>query len=55
MRAAYERAIAAGADRLALDRGQAKWRRVRDHADSRRELAALYARRIADLRAAARR
>jgi uncharacterized protein len=54
MRAAYERALAAGASRLAVDRGQARWRAVRAHADSRSELSDLYVQRIRALNAAAR-
>jgi uncharacterized protein len=54
MRAAYARAIAAGADRLEIDRGQARWHGARDRATEPGQLAQLYQRRIADLEAAAR-
>ena len=53
MRQAYERALAAGADPLVIDRAQAEWREARNNA-SRGDLGALYARRIRDLDAAAR-
>lgn len=53
MKAAYERALAAGADPLAIDRGQAEWRAQREAAGSRAELADLYARRVRELNAAA--
>lgn len=53
MRLAYERALANGADPLAIDRGQAEWRAQRNAMKSRQDLSALYARRIAELRAAA--
>lgn len=49
MRAAYDRALAAGADRLKVDRAQAQWRGRRDRATSEDELSQLYARRIAEL------
>jgi uncharacterized protein YecT (DUF1311 family) len=55
MRAAYARAIAAGADRLEIDRGQARWHGARDRATQVGQLAQLYLRRIADLEAAAQR
>jgi hypothetical protein len=55
MRAAYDRALAGGADRLEIDRGQARWRAERDRAAGERRIAGLYARRIADLAAASRR
>jgi hypothetical protein len=55
MRRAYDRALAAGADRLAVDRAQAKWRERRDQAASEAELSLLYAQRIAELDDAARR
>jgi uncharacterized protein YecT (DUF1311 family) len=54
MRRAYDRALAAGADRLAIDAGQARWRGRRDRTTSEADLARLYARRIAELDAAAR-
>jgi uncharacterized protein YecT (DUF1311 family) len=53
MRAAYARAIAAGADRLEIDRAQARWHGARDRTTEPGQLAQLYARRIADLEAAA--
>ena len=53
MRAAYARAIAAGADRLEIDRAQARWHGVRDRTTEPGQLAQLYTRRIADLEAAA--
>jgi uncharacterized protein YecT (DUF1311 family) len=53
MRAAYARALAAGADRLEIDRGQARWHGARDRTTEPGQLAQLYARRIADLEAAA--
>ncbi|MGA0607695.1 hypothetical protein ACO2Q0_17015 [Phenylobacterium sp. VNQ135] len=53
MKAAYERALAAGADPLAVDAGQAQWRAERNAADSRGELADLYARRTRELNQAA--
>lgn len=53
MKEAYERALAAGADPLVIDRGQAEWRAVRNTADSSQELADLYARRTRELGEAA--
>jgi hypothetical protein len=53
MKEAYERALAAGADPLVIDRGQAEWRASRNAADDRGELADLYARRTRELREAA--
>lgn len=53
MRAAYDAALKAGADPLAIDRGQAEWRAQRNAAGSRAALAALYARRTAELKRAA--
>lgn len=53
MRQAYEHALAAGADPLAVDEGQAEWRVARNAAGDRKALAALYARRIRELNAAA--
>jgi hypothetical protein len=55
MRAAYARALAAGAAGLEVDRDQARWREARDRASDERQLARLYARRTAELEAAARR
>jgi hypothetical protein len=54
MRRAYDRALSAGADRLAIDRAQARWRGQRDRATSEGELSRLYAERIAELDEAAR-
>jgi uncharacterized protein YecT (DUF1311 family) len=54
MRQAYDRALSAGADRLKIDRAQAKWRGQRDRATSETDLSRLYARRIAELDRAAR-
>ncbi|WP_309087433.1 hypothetical protein [Phenylobacterium sp.] len=53
MKDAYERALAAGADPLVIDRGQAEWRAMRNAADTRAELADLYARRTRELSEAA--
>ena len=53
MRAAYESALENGADPLKIDRAQAEWRALRNAADTRAELASLYARRTAELKAAA--
>lgn len=53
MKAAYERALAAGADPLAVDAAQAEWRALRNAADTRGELADLYARRTRELNATA--
>lgn len=46
---AYSRAIAAGADREVIDGEQAAWRTARNGAANRREMAQLYARRMAEL------
>jgi uncharacterized protein len=54
MRAAYAHALAAGANRLEIDRAQARWHGARDRATEPRQLAQLYAQRIAALEAAAR-
>ncbi len=54
MRQAYDRALAAGADRLKIDRAQAQWRGRRDRATSEQDLTQLYASRIAELDRAAR-
>jgi hypothetical protein len=54
MRAAYDAALAAGADQLAVDEGQAEWRVARNAAADRKALEVLYARRIRELKAAAR-
>jgi hypothetical protein len=52
MRQAYERALAAGADPLQIDREQARWRATRDAARIRpAAMARLYERRIEDLEA----
>jgi hypothetical protein len=53
MRDAYERAIAAGADPLLVDRDQAEFRIRRDGVSNRDTLAKLYDRRIRELNAAA--
>jgi hypothetical protein len=53
MKEAYERALGAGADPLVVDRAQAEWRTLRNAADTRGELADLYARRTRELNAAA--
>lgn len=53
MRAAYNRAVAAGADRISLDSDQARWRRSRDRTVDRQALASLYSRRIRELEALA--
>ena len=53
MKEAYERALAAGADPLVIDRGQAEWRAARNAADDRAELGDLSARRTRDLSEAA--
>lgn len=56
MRAAYNRALASGANRRELARDQARWKVAANAASSdRRRLAALYAERTRELRAAARR
>lgn len=52
---AYQRARAAGANRLTLDRGQAQWRELRDRTSSPARLTQLYRTRIAALNAAAQR
>jgi hypothetical protein len=54
MRQAYERALAAGADPLRIDREQATWRAARDSVRARpAAMARLYERRIQDLEARA--
>lgn len=53
MRQAYEAALAAGADPLEIDRGQAQWRVRRNGAGDRAALGALYQRRIRELSAEA--
>ncbi len=53
MKAAYVKALAAGADPLAVDRGQAEWRELRETARERGALSDLYARRIRELEAIA--
>ncbi len=50
---AYDHALAAGADKDAIDRTQAKWREVRDGARDPDTLSGLYHRRIGELEAAA--
>ncbi len=54
MRAAYDKALAAGADPLAIDRGQAEWRVARNAQGDRKALMSIYERRIWELQAAAR-
>lgn len=54
MRLAYERALAAGADPLLVDRAQAQWRAARDATVNRNQLTSLYSRRIRELETAAR-
>jgi hypothetical protein len=53
MRLAYERALAAGADPLIIDRAQADWRAARDATANRNQLTSLYSRRIRELETAA--
>lgn len=53
LRAAYERALAAGADRRELDRAQAAWRSGGEQVANREQLADRYSRRIRELEAAA--
>lgn len=53
MRDAYGRAMAAGADPVALRDSQAAWRRARDPTGDPRALAQLYGRRIRELKAQA--
>ena len=53
MRAAYGRAMEAGADPVALRESQSAWRRSRDPTADARALAGLYDRRIRELEAAA--
>lgn len=53
LRAAYDRALSAGADRRDLDRGQALWREASQHISDRQALSERYARRIRELEAAA--
>jgi len=55
MRRAYDRALAAGADRLAVDRAQARWRATLTRTGSAARAAQLYDRRIRELEAIARR
>jgi hypothetical protein len=52
---AYDRALAAGADRRRVDAGQAAWRKARARAHDTHTLAGLYRRRIHELEAVARR
>jgi hypothetical protein len=53
LRAAYDRALSAGADRRDLDRGQALWRQASQNVSDRQALAERYARRIRELEVAA--
>lgn len=53
LRAAYERALAAGADRRDLDRTQAQWRDASSDVSDRAVLGDRYARRIRELEAVA--
>lgn len=53
LRTAYDKALAAGADRRALDRGQAVWRSESEQVADHRALADRYARRLRELDAAA--
>jgi hypothetical protein len=53
LRAAYERALSAGADRRDLDRAQALWREASQHVSDRQVLSDRYGRRIRELEAAA--
>ena len=53
LRAAYDRALAAGADRRDVDRGQATWRGESEQVADRKVLAERYARRIRELDSAA--
>lgn len=53
MRAAYESALENGANPLAIDQAQARWRAQRSAARTPKDLSDLYAKRIAELKAAA--
>jgi uncharacterized protein len=53
LRAAYDRALSAGADRRDLDRGQALWRDASQNVSDRQALSERYSRRIRELEAAA--
>jgi uncharacterized protein YecT (DUF1311 family) len=53
LRTAYERALAAGADRRELDRDQAAWRGESEKVSDHRQLAERYDRRIRELQSAA--
>lgn len=53
LRAAYDRALSAGADRRDLDRAQALWREASQNVADRQVLAERYSRRIRELEAAA--
>lgn len=53
LRGAYDRALAAGADRRDLDRAQALWRAASENVSDRATLSERYARRIRELEAAA--
>lgn len=54
LRLAYERALDAGVDQRAIDRGQARWRQKLARTRDPERRRALYARRIGELEAAAR-
>jgi uncharacterized protein len=54
MRRAYDQALAAGADPLAVDEAQARWRTTLAKTASRTGAAQLYEQRIRELEAAAR-
>jgi len=53
LRAAYDRALSAGADRRDLDRAQALWREASQNVSDRQALSERYRRRIRELEAAA--
>jgi hypothetical protein len=53
LRAAYDRALSAGADRRDLDRAQALWREASQNVSDRLALSERYSRRIRELEAAA--
>jgi len=53
LRAAYDRALSAGADRRDLDRAQALWREASQNTSDRQALSERYSRRIRELEAAA--
>lgn len=53
LRAVYDRALSAGADRRDLDRAQALWREASQNVSDRQDLSERYSRRIRELEAAA--